>query len=156
MDDCTLSVETLKSLNKEQDPEEQQIFRDLYLELEEIDRRVSRTRSRPNVIVRRVTSAPSSRGARASIARGGRMAVTSTTPRTYVRRGSGSGSGVAAMTTDDVPISGHREHREPEFDDEGNLLSEGDYHLHSSEDDNEEDDDSSHSENGDSLDEEEP
>ncbi|MCO5547614.1 hypothetical protein L7F22_001065 [Adiantum nelumboides] len=42
----------LKSLNKDRDPEEEQIFRELYMELEEIDCRVSRTRSRKKVVVR--------------------------------------------------------------------------------------------------------
>ncbi|MCO5558731.1 hypothetical protein L7F22_012317 [Adiantum nelumboides] len=151
VDECKLSVETLKSLNKEEHPEEQEIFRELYLELEEIDRQVSRTRSRPQVIVRRTTLASRARGARASVARGGRASTTSTTPRTYVRRGSGSGSCEASITTEDVPILGRMEHRDPEFDDEGNLFSDGDYRLHSSEGD---DNDSSSSESGGSDDEE--
>ncbi|MCO5606723.1 hypothetical protein L7F22_060913 [Adiantum nelumboides] len=39
VDECKLSVETLKSFNKDRDSEEEQIFRELYMELEEIDRR---------------------------------------------------------------------------------------------------------------------
>ncbi|KAI5081758.1 hypothetical protein GOP47_0001501 [Adiantum capillus-veneris] len=93
--ECKLSIETLKSLNKDRDPEEEQIFRDLYLELEEIDRRVSRTRSRK-------------------------------------KRGSGSGSTMADTTLENVSISRPADPREPEFDDEGNILSEGDYGLASS------------------------
>ncbi|MCO5587527.1 hypothetical protein L7F22_041477 [Adiantum nelumboides] len=52
VDECKLSVETLKSLNKNHDSEEAQIFRELYMELEEIDRRVSCTQSCKKVIVR--------------------------------------------------------------------------------------------------------
>ncbi|KAI5082086.1 hypothetical protein GOP47_0001829 [Adiantum capillus-veneris] len=102
VDECKLSIETLKSLNKDHDPKEEQIFRNLYLELEEIDRRVSRTQSHKK------------------------------TPRTYVRRGSGSGSTMADTTLENVSISRPTDPREPEFDDEGNILSEGDYGLASS------------------------
>ncbi|KAH7423929.1 hypothetical protein KP509_12G081500 [Ceratopteris richardii] len=52
VDSLKLSLETLKSVQKERDIEEEQIFRDLYLELEEIDRRVNRTRSHSKVTIR--------------------------------------------------------------------------------------------------------
>ncbi|MCO5570008.1 hypothetical protein L7F22_023723 [Adiantum nelumboides] len=80
VDECKLSVETLKSLNKDHDPEEEQIFRELYMELEEIDRRVSRTRSRKKVIVR--GSATRGRGSSNSAVRGGGRALARA-PTTY-------------------------------------------------------------------------
>ncbi|MCO5603112.1 hypothetical protein L7F22_057258 [Adiantum nelumboides] len=126
-DECKLSVETLTSLNKDLDPEEEQIFRELYMELEEIDRRVSRTRAR-KVVVR--GSATRGRGSSTSAVRG-RGRASTRAPTTYVRRGSGSGSSTMATTLENVPLSKSTEPREPEFDDEGNILSEGDYGLSS-------------------------
>ncbi|MCO5549875.1 hypothetical protein L7F22_003349 [Adiantum nelumboides] len=127
-DECKLSVETLKSLNKDCDREEEQIFRELYMELEEIDRRVSRTRSSKKVVVR--GSATRGRGSSTSAVRGGGRASTRA-PTTYVRRGSGSGSSTTVTTLENVPLSRSTEPREPEFDDDGNILSEGDYGLFS-------------------------
>ncbi|MCO5575884.1 hypothetical protein L7F22_029690 [Adiantum nelumboides] len=121
VDECKLSVETLKSLNKDHDPKEEQIFHELYMELEEIDRRVSRTRSRKKVVVRR--SATRGRGSSTSAVRGGGRASTRA-PTTYVRRGSGSVSSTTTTTLENVPLSKSTEPREPEFDDEGNILSE--------------------------------
>lgn len=114
MDECKLSAATLKSVNKEQDPEEEQIFRNLYMELEEIDRRVSRTRKKVVVRVPRAAS---------------RVAAVAPRSRTYVRRGSGSTSGADATCEEVlVPLSTTLvEAREPEYDDEGNSLSDGDY-----------------------------
>ncbi|MCO5578193.1 hypothetical protein L7F22_032031 [Adiantum nelumboides] len=140
-DECKLSVETLKSLNKERDPEEEQIFRELYMELEEIDRRVSRTRSRKKVVVR--GSATRGRGSSTSAVRGGGRASTRA-PTTYVRRGSGSGSSTTATTLENVPLSRSTEPREPEFDDDGNILSEGDYGLFSTHFDTSSDEDDTH------------
>ncbi|MCO5576180.1 hypothetical protein L7F22_029988 [Adiantum nelumboides] len=101
-DECKLSVETLKSLNKDRDPEEEQIFRELYMELEVIDRRVSHTRSRKKVVVR------------------------------------------GSTTRENVPLSKSTEPREPEFDDDGNILSEGDYGWFSTHFDTSSDEDDTH------------
>ncbi|MCO5550697.1 hypothetical protein L7F22_004187 [Adiantum nelumboides] len=140
-DECKLSVETLKSLNKDRDPEEEQIFRELYMEPEEIDRRVSRTRSRKKVVVR--GSATRGRGSSTSTVRGGGRASTRA-PTTYVRRGSGSGSSTTATTLENVPLSRSTEPREPEFDDDGNILSERDYGLFSTYFDTSSDEDDTH------------
>ncbi|MCO5592002.1 hypothetical protein L7F22_045995 [Adiantum nelumboides] len=141
VDECKLSVETLKSLNKNHDPEEEQIFRELYMELEEIDRRASRTRSRKKVVVRR--SATRGRGSSTSAVRGGGRASTRA-PTTYVRRGSGSVSSTTTTTLENVPLSRPTEPREPEFDDEGNILSEGDYGFSSTHSDTSSDEDDTH------------
>ncbi|MCO5551318.1 hypothetical protein L7F22_004819 [Adiantum nelumboides] len=141
VDECKLSVETLKSLNKDHDLEEEQIFRELYMELEEIDRRVSRTRSRKKVVVRR--SATRGRGSSTSAVRGGSRASTRA-PTTYVRRGSGSVSSTTTTTLENVPLSRSTEPREPEFDDEGNILSEGDYGFSSTHSDTSSDEDDTH------------
>ncbi|MCO5559169.1 hypothetical protein L7F22_012763 [Adiantum nelumboides] len=101
-DECKLSIETLKSLNKDRDPEEEQIFRELYMELKEIDRCVSRTRSRKKVVMR--GSVTRGRGSSTSAVRGGGRASTRA-PTTYVRRGSGSGSSTTATTQENVPLS---------------------------------------------------
>ncbi|MCO5559125.1 hypothetical protein L7F22_012717 [Adiantum nelumboides] len=117
VDECKLSVETLKSLNKDLDPEEEQIFRELYMELEEID-------------VVSLALEPARASTRA--------------PTTYVRRGSGSGSSTTATTLENVPLSRSMEPREPEFNDEGNILSEGDYGLSSTHSDPSGDEDDTH------------
>lgn len=77
------------------------------MELEEIDRRVSRTRSRRSVTVRAcaIRSAAST-----SVAHSG-------SPRRYTRRG------VRSTTTTTSGL----ELREPEYDDDGNVLSDGDF-----------------------------
>ncbi|MCO5580409.1 hypothetical protein L7F22_034275 [Adiantum nelumboides] len=141
VDECKLSVETLKSLNKDRDPEEEQIFRELYMELEEIDRRVSRSRSRKKVIVR--GSATRGRGSSTSAVRGGGRA-SARAPTTYVRRDSGSGSSTTATTLENVPLSTSTERREPEFDDKGNIISEGDYGFSSTHSDTSSDEDDTH------------
>ncbi|MCO5599663.1 hypothetical protein L7F22_053768 [Adiantum nelumboides] len=138
VDECKLLVETLKSLNKDRDPEEEQIFRELYMELEEIDPRVSRTRSRKKVVMR--GSVTRGRGSSTSAVRGGGRASTRA-PTTYVRRGSGSGSSTTATTQENVPLSRSTKPREPEFDDEGNIHNEGDYGTSSDEDDTHHDSD---------------
>ncbi|MCO5583652.1 hypothetical protein L7F22_037565 [Adiantum nelumboides] len=109
VDECKLSVETLKSLNKDLDPEEEQIFHELYMELEEIDRRVSCTRARKVVV---------------------RGSVTRETPM--------------ATTLENVSLSRSTEPREPEFGDEGNILSEGDYGLSFTRSDLSSDEDDTH------------
>ena len=110
MDTLKLTMDTLKSVNKERDPEEMQIYAELFRELEEIDLRVSRTRR--------------GRGR----GRGTRGRTSTNHSSTHVRRGSGSASAVAAREEDDVVA----DLREPEYDEEGNVLSEGDYGLVSS------------------------
>ncbi|MCO5605241.1 hypothetical protein L7F22_059421 [Adiantum nelumboides] len=140
VDECKLSVETHKSLNKDLDPEEEQIFRKLYMELEEIDRRVSRTRAR-KVVVR--GSATRGRGSSTSAVRG-RGRASTRVPTTYVRRGSGSGSFTTVTPLKNVPLSRSTEPREPEFDDEGNILSEGDYGLSFTHSDPSSDEDDTH------------
>ena len=116
MDDCKLSIDTLKSIHKEHNPEEDGIFRELYVELEEIDRRVSRTLSHA-VQVRGISSTPRGRGGKGLLIRGG--------SRMYVRRGSGSNTSGAAAAMEDAQATTFP--REPEYDDESNILSDGDY-----------------------------
>ncbi|MCO5598073.1 hypothetical protein L7F22_052163 [Adiantum nelumboides] len=121
VDECKLCVETFKSLNKDHDLED---LRELYMELEEIDRRVSCTRFRKKVVVRGLTT--TSRGSFISAVCGGGKA-SAQAPTIYVHIGSGSGFFTTATMPEDVPLSRSTESREPEFDDEGNILSEGDY-----------------------------
>ncbi|KAH7430718.1 hypothetical protein KP509_08G011300 [Ceratopteris richardii] len=122
VDSLKLSLETLKSVQKESDAEEEQIFRDLYLELEEIDRRVNRTRSHSKVTLR------------ASRNQQRRGHPTSTIA--YSRRASDSRSAPSAMEDENEAI----EPREPSYDDDGNIISDGDYEnvsiMSSSEEDN--------------------
>ncbi|MCO5558008.1 hypothetical protein L7F22_011583 [Adiantum nelumboides] len=119
VDELKLSAQTLKSVTKDRDPEEEEIFRDLYMELEEIDRRVSRTRSQRKTRVRSITA----RGVVPSTTHGAASTSHAAgTSRCYVRRGPTTSS-----TT--------REIRDPNYDDEGNLLSEGDYGDGASSDD---------------------
>ncbi|MCO5584586.1 hypothetical protein L7F22_038517 [Adiantum nelumboides] len=65
------------------------------------------------------------RGSSTSAVRGGGRASTRA-PTIYVRRGSGSGSSTTAITLEDVLLSRSTEPSESEFDDEGNIISEGD------------------------------
>ncbi|MCO5566898.1 hypothetical protein L7F22_020581 [Adiantum nelumboides] len=119
VDELKLSAQTLKSVTKDRDPEEEEIFRDLYMELEEIDRRVSRTRSQRKTRVRSIAA----RGVVPSTTHGAASTSHAAgTSRCYVRRGPTTSS-----TT--------REIRDPNYDDEGNLLSEGDYGDGASSDD---------------------
>ncbi|MCO5550605.1 hypothetical protein L7F22_004093 [Adiantum nelumboides] len=113
VDDFKLTGDTLQSVNKEVDVEEERIYAELYQELEEIDRRVSRTRhGRERGEQARTTTSRRGRG-RGPRGRGG-------------RRGSGSSS--AAYEHEDDPIeSSDEDVREPEYDDDGNLLSEPDF-----------------------------
>ncbi|MCO5590848.1 hypothetical protein L7F22_044823 [Adiantum nelumboides] len=74
----------------------------------------------------------------------GRGRASTRAPTTYVRRGSGSGSSTTATTLENVPLSRSTEPREPEFDDEGNILSEGDYGLSSTHSDPPSDEDDTH------------
>ena len=120
MDQFKLTVDTLKSVHKERDSVEMEIYAELFRELEEVDLRVSRTRS----------------------ARGrGRGRACTTRPSTHVRRGSGSSS--AAATREEEDLGGDL--REPEYDEHGNILSEGDFGLISSAGDSSEETSSIHS-----------
>ncbi|KAH7282607.1 hypothetical protein KP509_35G039600 [Ceratopteris richardii] len=109
VDSLKLSLETLKCIQRERNEEEERIFRELYLELEEIDWRVSRTRSHSKVIVR---------GSR-SCQRHGNSTIA------YSRRGSSSRSTPSAMEEENVVID--TDLKEPSYDDDGNILSDGDY-----------------------------
>ncbi|MCO5560710.1 hypothetical protein L7F22_014328 [Adiantum nelumboides] len=88
-------------------------------------------------------SAARGRGSSTSAVRGGGRASTRA-PTTYVHRGSGSGSSTTATTLENVPLSRSTEPREPEFDDDGNILSEGDYGLFSTHFDTSSDEDVTH------------
>ncbi|KAH7433983.1 hypothetical protein KP509_07G095800 [Ceratopteris richardii] len=122
VDSLKLSLETLKSIQKERDIEEEQIFGDLDLELEEIDRRVNRTRSHPKVTIR--------------ASRHRQRCGHSTSTIAYSRRGSGSRSAPSAMEDENEAI----ERREPSYDDDCNIISDVDYEnvsiMSSSEEDN--------------------
>ncbi|KAH7282747.1 hypothetical protein KP509_35G045900 [Ceratopteris richardii] len=109
VDSLKLSLETLKGIQRERNEEEERIFSELYLELEEIDRRVSHTRSHSKVIVR---------GSR-SRQRHGSSNIA------YSRRGSSSRSTPSAMEEENVVLD--TDLREPSYDDDGNILSDGDY-----------------------------
>ncbi|KAH6555376.1 hypothetical protein KP509_1Z261000 [Ceratopteris richardii] len=104
VDSLKLSLETLKSIQKERDIEEQ-IFRDLYLEVEEIDRRVNRTRSHSKFTIRASRHQQRRRHSTSTIA--------------YSRRGSGSRSAPSAMEDENKTIKP----REPSYDDDGNIIS---------------------------------
>ena len=120
VDKFKLTGNTLLSVNKEVDEEEEALYAELYKELEETDRRVSRTRSSH---------------ARTSKKKGGEVGASrSTMSLTYSRHGSGSGGGV---DHDHEALLQHLEEidagetfeeiKEPEYDSEGNLIDEGDF-----------------------------
>ncbi|MCO5614852.1 hypothetical protein L7F22_069137 [Adiantum nelumboides] len=88
-------------------------------------------------------SATRGRGSSTSAVRG-RGRASTRAPTTYVRRGSGSGSSTTATTLENVPLSRSTEPREPEFDDESNVLGEGDYGLSSTHSDPSSDEDDTH------------
>ncbi|KAH7425666.1 hypothetical protein KP509_11G065200 [Ceratopteris richardii] len=102
------------------DAEEEQIFRNLYLELAEIDRSVNRTRSHSKVTIR--------------ASRNQQRRGHSTSTIAYSRRGSRSAP--SAMQDENEAL----EPREPSYDDDGNIISDGDYEnvsiMSSSEEDN--------------------
>lgn len=120
MDTIKLTGDNLRSVQREPDEEEEMLFAELYKELEEVDRRTTRTRrgrgrgvrvggrSRGVTIRRASTPTPS----------GEDSSSLPSLPRVFVRRGSASSR---PIEHDDIPSPP----REPEFDDEGNLLSEG-------------------------------
>ena len=56
-----------------------------------------------------------------------RVGSTSVAPLTYTRRGSGTSSSTLAAIEEDIEDEEEEELREPEFDEEGNVLSEGDF-----------------------------
>lgn len=116
MDEFKLTGNTLKSVNKEVDEEEERIYAELYRELEETDRRISRTRHRRRPTTTKDSGKGKDKGKENSKGKG---------KGALMRRGSSSAS-ATTMDEDDLvpPIEGLRE---PEYDDEGNLLSEGDF-----------------------------
>ena len=121
-----LKGDTLKSVNKEVDEEEERLYAELYKELEEVDRRISRTRrggrkgGDGNVM-----SKGKGKGKGKSLSKRKGRGETS------IRRGSGSGGAGGASSTaieEENEIVAPREgFREPGYDDDGNLLSEGDF-----------------------------
>lgn len=115
MDEFKLTGNTLQSVNKEVDAEEERIYAELYQELVEIDRRVSRTRQGQLAHER-------GRGARANTSRAGRGRGKGR------RRGSGRPTTTYEHEDDCMESSDEEEDAmEPEYDDEGNLLSEGEF-----------------------------
>lgn len=126
MDQFKLTGNTLKSVNKEVDEEEERIYAEVYKELEETDRRISRTRRG-----RSATSEGSNKSkgkAKIKDKGKGKSKGKGATRRVSVRRGSSSASVAIEPIVDEddlvPPIEGPRE---PEYDDAGNLLSEGDF-----------------------------
>ncbi|KAH7430584.1 hypothetical protein KP509_08G004800 [Ceratopteris richardii] len=111
VDSLKLSLETLKSVRKEREAEEEPIFCDLYLELEEIDRRVNLTRSHSKVTIR--------------ASRNQQRRGYSTSTIAHLRRGSGSSSAPSAMEDENEAIKP----REPSYDDDGNIISDGVYKM---------------------------
>ena len=111
MDDFKLSGETLRSVHRLVDEDEEQILADLYRELMEADVRSTRSRGPQGVRVRRraVTIRP-------NLASTMSTAGPSSLPRVFMRRERPSTS--HSIVHDTPPP------REPEFDDDGNLLSE--------------------------------
>lgn len=116
MDALKLTGDTLQSVNKVQDEEEERIYAEIYRELESFDRRPTRTRRGRGGSGRGVQV-----GSRGCTVRGAPRDIV----HTYVRRGSGSST--LALADEDAPFGFSHELREPEFDDEGNLLSDGDF-----------------------------
>ena len=144
MDEFELKGDTLKSVNKPVNEEEEKLYVELYKELEETDRRITRTRRRGRGRGRgRSTPSTTSdkgkgkgKGTRDRATRGRGQGIGSSGVLTYVRRGSGSRA-AAALSEEDDALSSHDSLREPEYDDEGNLLSEGDFVFTSETDENE-------------------
>lgn len=125
MDQFKLTGDTLKSVNKEVDDEEERIYAELYKELEETDRRISRTRRG-----RSTTSEGSKdKGKAKSKGKGkGKSKGKGATRRASVRRGSSSALVAIEPNVDEDDLVPPIEAlREPEYDDDGNLLSEGDF-----------------------------
>ena len=136
MDTFKLKGDTLESVNKPVDDAEERLYAELYEELEETDRRVSRTRRRGRGQMRgQITSSTTRKKGRG---KGKGMATgqgRGKGPLTYVRRGSGSRA--VALSEEDETSSSSDDLREPEYDEEGNLLSEGDFVFTSETDENE-------------------
>ena len=134
MDAIKLTGDTLKSVNKDVNEEEEKLYAELYKELEETDRRISRTRRRGRGRGHSPTSSigAKEKGKTKQVACGrgkGRATIT------YVRRGSNSRA--VDLSEDEGPTSSSDDLKEPEYDDDGNLLSEGDFVFTSETDENE-------------------
>ena len=130
MDEFKLTGDTLKSVNKVVDEEEERLYAELYKELEETDRRVTRTRRRGRGQPTSSTTSRKGQGKGRGPARGrGRGRAT------YIRHGSSSRA--TAISEEDEPASSSEDLREPEYDDDGNLLSEGDCVFTTDTDENE-------------------
>ena len=124
------------SVNKRVDQEEEALYAELYKELEETDRRISRTRK----------SRTTKRGAMATATSASTIRGASSEPLTYTRRGSSSTSGVG-MDHEHEALLQHLEEidaaeedeevGEPEYDSDGNLLNEGDFIFNSETDEDE-------------------
>lgn len=125
MDEFKLKGNTLKSVNKEVDPEEERLYANLYAELEETDRRVSRTRQKGKANARGFPV-----GTRGAIVRR-ESPPNPCLPQTYARR-RGSTS-----TSPALELEEHHEIRLPEYDSDGALLSEGDFIFTSETDEDE-------------------
>ena len=104
-----------------------EFYAQLFRELEEIDLRISRTRS----------GAGRGRGRRST-------STTRRAPTTYVRRGSGSSS-IAPIEEEEDIVADIKESR---YDEDGTILSDGDFGLVSLEDSSEDTTSSLHSESG--------
>ena len=113
VDTIKLTGENLTSVHKPVDAEEERLFAKLYKEAVALSSRRRVTRSRRRVTLRLRTTTPSS--------------STLGEPQRYTRRGSGSSSMGVVTHEEDSHISDPEETREPDYDDEGNVLTDGDY-----------------------------
>ena len=142
MDEFKLTKDTLHSVNKDVDYESERLYAQLFSELEETDRRVSRLRQhheRTSTCGTMGGSRGKGKGKDKSKGRGRRKGSRGVTTglQTYVRRGSSSTRVIEDLAEEDDPLIPSPELREPEFDDDGNLLSEGDFVFTSDSDEDE-------------------
>ena len=137
VDEFKLTAEKLKSVNQVVDEEEEQLYKELYEELEETDRRISRTRR--HTVSKKSTDTigqaqdkgkgkskvnPKAKGKGKGKGKGAGK-----------KKGKGKARGSSSTTLtfedEDNLVSSDDEElveiREPEYDDDGNLLSEGDF-----------------------------
>ena len=115
MDTFVLTRNNLESVHQEVNEDEELIFAELYREIVESDTRTSRTRSHRG----RGRGVPIGRGKGLLVRRPPTSTGEGTT--TYVRRGSTSSNPSPSDGLVGLP------HRDPTFDDEGNLVSDADY-----------------------------
>ena len=134
MDEFKLTKDTLHSVNKDVDYESERLYAQLFSELEETDRRVSRLRQHHE----RTSTCGTMGGSRGKGKGKGKGSRGSTLGlQTYVRCGSSSTRVIEDLAEEDDPLIPSPELREPEFDDDGNLLSEGDFVFTSDSDEDE-------------------